>query len=387
MRVVHLSRTFLHPTETFVYTQLTHLPPEKAMVVARDGQHLDRFPGVNLRAFSLEPENWHTRWSNINYRALRRMSAYERQFFLRAVQALGPDILHAHFAVDAAYFIDIKRQARRPLVVSCYGYDVSSFLHRYLGWGRQYLRPVWRDADLILAMSQDMRGDLLHLGCPPEKIRVHYHGINLARFPSVERAFPSSSVRILFVGSLYARKGVEDVLRAFAELAGARPKADLRFVGQGPLYSNLKELARTLGLESRVSFAGFVRHEDLHEELNRAHIFCHPSQTLQNGDKEGIPGTIVEAMATGLPVVTTRHAGIPEMVRDGEDGFVVGERDIPALAEALLTLVDKPDLRAHMGRQAARQAQQKADAIRLTAELETIYGEVMASARVNGSGG
>lgn len=385
MRVTHLKRTFLPRTETFIYSQLAHLPPEKAVVLTRDVQRQDRFPGVNLRAFSLEPENWHKRWSGINYRVLRRMTNGERQFYFREIRALGPDLLHAHFAVDAAYFSGVWRQIPRPLVVSCYGYDVSGFPKRYLGWGRHYLQPVWRCASLILAMSNDMREDLLRLGCPDEKIRVHYHGINLAQFKYVERDVTATPVRILFVGSLVDRKGVEDVLRAFAQIAKQRPQLGLRFVGSGPLRSKLEQLVRTWGLDNRISFAGFVRHEKLQDELSCAHVFCHPSRTLKNGDKEGIPNTIVEAMATGLPVVTTRHAGIPEMVRDGEDGFVVAERDVTAITQALLTLADQPDLRALMGRKATRQVQQKADAVRLTAELEAIYSDVIAATRETGT--
>lgn len=381
MRVIHLTRTFLLRTETFIYTQLTHLPAEKAVALARDAQHQDRFPGVNLRAFSLEPQSWHKHWSGINYRLLRRMTNYERQFYLREIRALEPDLLHAHFAVDAAYFADVWRRLDRPLVVSCYGYDVSSFPSRYMGWGRHYLQPVWRYASLMLAMTNDMREDLLRLGCPDEKIRVHYHGINLARFKYVERNLRMAPVRILFAGSLTDRKGVEDVLHAFAQIANQAPQLELRFVGSGPLRSKLEKLVRTWGIEDRVSFAGFVRHEEVQGELSCAHIFCHPSRMLRSGDKEGIPGTIVEAMATGLPIVTTRHAGIPEMVRDGEDGFVVAEGDVTAIARALLTLANNSDLRARMGRKATSQAHQKADAVPLTAELEDIYRDVMSSNR------
>lgn len=383
MRVIHLRRTFLERTETFIYTQITHLPPEKAIVLARDVRHQDRFPGVNLRTFSLEPESWRKRWSGINYRVLRRMTNLERQFYLREIHALEPDLLHAHYAVDAAYFADVWRQIRRPLVVSCYGYDVSSFPKRYGGWGRHYLQPVWRYASLILAMSNDMREDLLRLGCPDEKIRVHYHGINLARFKYVERDLTTTPIRILSVGSLVDRKGGEDVLRAFAQIANQCPQVELRFVGTGPLRSKLEQMVQTWAIEKRVSFAGFVRHAKVQDELSCAHIFCHPSRTAKNGDKEGIPGTIVEAMATGLPVVTTRHAGIPDIVRDGEDGFVVAEQDVNAIAQALLTLVDEPRLRALMGRKATRQVQQKANAVRLTAELEAIHGDVIASTRVS----
>jgi colanic acid/amylovoran biosynthesis glycosyltransferase len=383
MRVIHMTRTFLLPTETFIYTQLSHLPPEKALAIAREAQCQDRFPGINLQAYSLEPEKWHKHWSGINYRAFRRMTRFERQFYLRTISDLKPDLLHAHFAVDAAYFANVWQQFDRPLVVSCYGYDVSSFPSRYLGWGRHYLQPVWHCASLMLAMTNDMREDLLRLGCPDEKIRVHYHGVNLEKFRHVERNSTATPVRILFAGSLTDRKGVIDVLRAFAQIVNESPKIELRFVGSGPLRPNLEQLVRTWRIENQVSFAGFVRHEELQHELSLAHIFCHPSRTLKNGDKEGIPGTIVEAMATGLPVVTTKHAGIPEMVRDGKDGFVVAERDVAAIAQALLTLVNKPNLRLQMGRNATSQAQQEADAVRLTAELETIYSEVMTSTRIS----
>jgi colanic acid/amylovoran biosynthesis glycosyltransferase len=381
MRVVHLVRTFLPRTQTFIYSQLTHLPPQKAAVLTRNAQHQDRFPGIEIRAFDLEPGTWPKRWAGINYRVLRRMTDYEQQYYLREIRGLEPDLFHTHFAVDAAYFLDVCRQFNLPLIVSCYGYDVSSFPNRYLGWGRRYLQPVWQCASLVLAMSNDMRADLLRLGCPDEKIRIHYYGINLEQFKYVERELAPPNVRLLFVGSLSDRKGVEDVLRAFAQVAKQRAQMELRIVGDGLLRSKLEQLVRDWGLENRVSFAGFVLHEDLPDELYRAHIFCHPSRTLKNGDKEGIPGTIVEAMATGLPVVTTRHAGIPEMVRDGEDGFVVAERDVNAIALALLTLIDKPALRVKMGCNAAMQVEQKADAVRLTEELESIYSDVMASVK------
>ena len=153
-------------------------------------------------AFGLEPDNWRKRWAESTIVYFRRMTNYERQFYLREIRALEPDLLHAHFAVDAAYFSGVWRPIHRPLVVSCYGYDVSSFPNRYLGWGRHYLRPVWRYASLILAMSNDMREDLLRIGCPDEKIRVHYHGIDLAQFKYVERDSTATPVRILFVGSL-----------------------------------------------------------------------------------------------------------------------------------------------------------------------------------------
>jgi glycosyltransferase involved in cell wall biosynthesis len=251
------------------------------------------------------------------------------------------------------------------------------------GLGRFYLRPVWKHADVMLAMSADMRRDLLGLGCPAEKILVHYHGINLARFGYSPRPAAPESLVILFVGSLgNPKKGVDYILRAFAQVAGQRPQARLRIVGDGQLRPTLEHLAASLGIAGQVTFAGFVPHERLHAELGAAHIFCHPSVTTPTGDKEGIPGTVVEAMASGLPVVTTRHAGIPEMVRDGEDGFVVAERDKAALVRALLRLIDSTELRQRMGQAAAQQARAQGDAVRQTARLEAIYQDVYRTYRI-----
>ncbi|MDH7603247.1 MAG: glycosyltransferase [Armatimonadota bacterium] len=347
------------------------------MVLTRELLNPELFPYANLKAFCLESPGWRKRWADLNYKTLRRMSAYERHFYERQIRDWGADLLHAHFAVDASYFIALKQRLRTPLVVSCYGYDVSSFPNRYFGLGWHYLQPVWRWADLVLAMSNDMRTDLVNLGCPSDKIKVHYHGIDLSRFGYIERPLTADKIRILFVGSLTERKGVNYVLQSFAQIADQRPQVELRFVGEGPLRSKLERSAQSLRLENRLSFAGFVRHEHLRDELNAAHIFCHPSVTMPDHDKEGIPGTIVEAMATGLPVVTTRHAGIPEIVTDGEHGFVVSERDIAAITRSLLVLIDNPALRAQMGAKAAQRATEMGDAIRQTAELESIYKEVL----------
>jgi colanic acid/amylovoran biosynthesis glycosyltransferase len=378
MRVGHLKRTYLLKTETFVYTQLHLLQQTEAFMLVHERiAGAEYFPGPDVRAFREVAQGWAGRLSELSYRRARLMLFAERAFYNREIAASAPNLLHAHFAVDAAYFIGLKRQFRIPLLVSCYGYDISRFPQSLHGLGRFYLRPVWRSADVLLAMSNDMRRDLLALGCPAEKILVHYHGINLARFGYSPRPAAPEPLMILFLGSLgNPKKGVDDILRVFAQVAAQRPQVRLRIVGDGHLRPTLEHLAASLGIAEQVTFVGFVPHERLHEELGAAHVFCHPSVTTPTGDKEGIPGTVVEAMASGLPVVTTRHAGIPEMVRDGEDGFVVAERDEAALVRSLLRLIDSSELRQRMGQAAAQQARAQGDAMKQTARLEAIYRDV-----------
>ncbi|MCC6176376.1 MAG: glycosyltransferase [Chloroflexi bacterium] len=377
-----LVRTFLTvPTETFIYTQVRHLERHRAVVVSRDLNHLDRFPGVEHLAFSQKAHGRPRRLADVLYSRLRVASPYERRFFGGALRAVRPAVIHGHYAVDTAYFAPVIRGTGRPVVVSCYGYDVSDFPRRYRGYGRRYLRPCWEAADRILAMSEDMRADLIRIGCPAEKIRVHYHGIDLRRFPYHRRDHNPERVRILFAGSLSAeRKGVRDTLHAFAAVFREYPESELRIAGDGTFRGDYEQLARSLGIRERVSFAGFVPHHELWREYQAAHVFCHPSLTASDGDKEGIPGTIVEAMASGLPVVTTRHAGIPEMVVDQEHGLVVAERDRAGIADGLRRLVADPECRIRMGARAAERARERGDAVRQTRALEAIYDEVLANA-------
>lgn len=374
--VLHLVRAYLRRTETFVYGQLAAGRITRPMVLTRELIEPERFPGPYVRAFATDARGWHRRAADLRYHLLRCATSYERSFYRRAAGELDPDLLHAHFAVDAAYFLDVARRLPAPLIVSCYGYDVASFPRRYGGFARLYLAPVWRRANRVLAMSADMRADLLAIGCPAEKIQIHYHGINLSRFPVSTEAPRGETTTILFIGSLgVAKKGVPDLIHAFAAAITERPALRLRLVGSG--QEQVEPLVRALGIEAHVSFGGFVSHERLRHEHATAHIFCHPSRTAHDSDKEGIPGTLVEAMASGMAVLSTRHAGIPEIVRDGIDGLLVREGDRSALTRALLQLAADSDLRRQLGRSAAQRARDCADLHRQMIALERIYNETL----------
>src|SRR5204862_6999785 len=150
--------------------------------------------------------------------------------------------------------------------------------------------------------------------------------------------------RFLQAGRLIEKKGLPVTLRAFSSLLKQHPNATLTLAGEGPLLPELQNLARELNIEERVSFSGFVSQDELREIYYRSHIFLHPSQTGRDGNQEGIPNAILEAMATGLPVFATEHGGIPEAIENGVSGLLVPERDDEALARALLNAVQNRDL-------------------------------------------
>jgi colanic acid/amylovoran biosynthesis glycosyltransferase len=378
---VHLIRAYLDRSEVFVHTQISAISKYDVKVLTRRRAPWsdELFPFPSVADYGSTHRSLGKVASNVGYRLIRRLSASEALWYENRISDCAPAVLHVHFAVDAAYFSPILDGARVPSVVSCYGYDVSGFPLRYRGRGRQYLQRAFKSADLFLAMSEDMRSDIVALGCPPEKVIVHYHGINLARFPLADRSpRDSGSVRLLFVGALIDKKGVLDVLGAFRMLARDYPNLELRFVGRGPREATLRQRADAAGLGDRVTFSGYVPNARLAAEFAEADVFCHPSNVDAHGNKEGIPGTIVEAASSGLPVVSTRHAGIPVVVEDGATGLLVAEHDVEALARAIAWLAEHRQRRVEMGRAGSALVREVADAQKQAARLEEVYDQISA---------
>ena len=180
-------------------------------------------------------------------------------------------------------------------------------------------------------------GTIRALGCPEHKVLVHYYGTDTARFRHPERVYETDGPpAILLMGRLEAKKGHEFLLQALRRVDRRGVGFRVVFVGDGALRDDLERIVAAEGLQDRVVFTGHVPYGSTAHlaHLRAAHVFAHPSVTV-DGHKEGIPGTIVEAMASGLPVVATYHAGIPAVVTHGREGLLVPEHDVDALADAL----------------------------------------------------
>ena len=225
------------------------------------------------------------------------------------------DVIHCHFGPNGKLGCFLKgRGIPAPVVTSFYGYDVSLSLAT---GGREFYREMLREGDLFLPISDGFKSRLLALGCEPHKIVVYHSGIDLRAFPFVPRRLdPGKPVAVLTVGRLVEKKGHDYALRAVAKFAAVG--RDIRYViaGDGPLSGALRACAARLGIEGRVRFTGAVDHDEVRGLLSGAHLFLLPSVTARNGDEEGIPISIMEAQASGLPVLSTRHSGIPELVAD-----------------------------------------------------------------------
>ncbi|MFP4004074.1 MAG: glycosyltransferase, partial [Alphaproteobacteria bacterium] len=264
--------------------------------------------------------------------------------------APGPDILHCHFGPVGLFGAALKHMGltRAKLVTTFHGYDMARFSGRR---GAVFYRALVEQGDLFLTVSERWRERLIGLGAPSERVRVHRVGVDVERIAFRERK-PDAPVRLVSIGRLIEKKGHSVTLRALAMLRESRPDmaVTLDLIGSGPLETRLRREAAELGVADRVTFHGGLSHERVLEILERGAIFILPSLTARDGDQEGIPVVLMEAMAGGMPVISTRHSGIPELVEDGVSGLLCPENDAGAVAHALERLIDTPDRWPGMGR-------------------------------------
>ena len=277
----------------------------------------------------------------------------------------APDILHAHFGPVGA-MVDALRDAgvvAAPLVTTFYGYDVSRTpASRY--------RRLFRNGDAFLVLSEAMRARLLAMGAPSERVYIHRLGVDLARFAPAAGTRPDvrGQLHLLSIARLVPKKGIADALRAVARARASVPTIRYTIVGDGPLRAELERLATSLGVADMVRFAGWMAQQDVLAVARTAHAVLAPSVTAPDGDAEGTPVAILEAQALALPVVATRHAGIPEVVVDGESAVLVDEHDVEALASAIVTLAD-PQVAERMGATGRALVERQHDIRRLNREL------------------
>jgi len=327
-------------SETYMRALADHLPGEVFVIAGTPA--LDGRP---LMPTSLVGRAWRK-----SLRTVQGRTFYDdvTRAYLKIFRRYRASAVLAHYGPMGVLVMDACHQAGIPLIVHFHGYDATE--RRVLEQEKEGYRRLFQLASAIIAVSKAMRRQLIELGAPPGTVHWNPVGVDCAAFDGAnpEEALPT----FLAVGRFCEKKAPDLTIRAFAEVYRQCPDARLRMIGFGPLKESSVQLVGQLGIASAVTILGPLRPDVVAEELRRARCFVQHSVVASNGDSEGTPATIVEAGASGLPVVSTRHGGIPDVVIDGETGFLVEEGDVSAMAERMLRLVHDPGLAGRMGRNA-----------------------------------
>jgi colanic acid/amylovoran biosynthesis glycosyltransferase len=372
--------TFLKPEMLHIYRQITSLHRVTPIVVAQKREHDAQFPFKHLHVVG-KPATHFLRqfW----YRQLRdapwQISRGELNALLAILTQEDAKLLHIYFGHIAVHLLPLIRRWNRPSIVSFHGADVMVDLDK----------PAYRAATLamlasvrlVLVRSASLGRALINLGCAAEKVRIQKTGIPVDEFQFRARTWPTNGHwHLVQAGRLVEKKGLPTTLRAFAQFKEQFPQARLTVAGEGPMQTELAQLASDLHVGDSVTFAGFVEQSTLRELFYSAHLFVHPSETGRDGNQEGVPNAMLEAMATGLPVFATRHGGIPEAIDSGRNGVLVAESDVGGLASALIDAARQSAFLSQIAQTGRQTVEENFSRATQTQLLEELYLEMINTA-------
>ena len=359
-----------------VYRQITALEAWRPVVFCQKRENAERFPLGDVKVLK-KPRTHQLRrfWRKtvlgqpiMIYKSEARRLCGE----LRRAEAKVVHIYFGHIGVHLLPFLELGD--RPPAVVSFHGADAQIDLDRPAF--HEAMQRVFALATRLLVRSESLGERLIAHGAPKEKIRVHRTGLPLGEIAFRQREAPADGEwRVLQACRLIPKKGLLTSLRAFAQFAARWPKAKFIVAGTGPMLEELKQTVASIGLAEKVCFAGFVTQAELRKWEAASHLFLHPSELGPDGDQEGVPNSMLEAMASGLPVLATRHGGIPEAAEHGVSALLVAERDADGLAREMISLAEDRARYAAMGGAAARRVAAEFDLRVQTRKLEAIYAE------------
>ena len=383
-RRVAIYRTQVLPlSETFVRDQALALRRWRPVLVGEREVKALPLDGLPVRTGFGGPATLSQRAVGMISRSLGlappRMTSVMRQ--------VRPELIHAHFGFDGVEVWPIARSLGLPLLVTLHGSDITTRMdwfaqgragRRWQGYPARLSRMARDERVTFIAISENIRQAAIAAGLPESRIAVRPIGIDRSRFVPGDIPVAERRPMILFLGRLVEKKGCIYLLEAFERVRVRLPQAELVIGGDGPERPKLAERAARIG---GVRFVGVFTRDVATTLLGDARVFCLPSITAESGDAEGLPLVILEAQASGVPVVTSARGGATEGIQDGVTGFAFSERDTAALTERLMTLLTDDALAGRFSSAAPGFIAENHDLYRQTAQLEALYDRVAAGAR------
>lgn len=376
--------SYLPLTENWIYNQMSNLEKYQPIVYAFRVENLDVYPTEKIRY--LESKNKLMKPIGLLNRAFNRLFGFSPIFYYYLKKDKSK-LVHAHFGPSGYNFLKYKKFFKLPLVTTFYGYDLSSLPLKKPKWRIKY-KKLFKEGERFLTEGSHMKKCLIELGCPKEKIIVQHLGIDLDKIKFIPRKIDKDKeIRILIAASFREKKGIPYAIKAFGVTKKLYPnlKLELTLIGdsngssEGESEKNkILKIIEKYNLKEYVKMLGYQPQSILIKEFYKNHIFLHPSVHASNGDTEGgAPVSIIEASASGMPILSTTHCDIPEVVINGKSGYLVPERDVKTLAEKLEFLVCNSEKWEEIGREGRCHIEKKYDVKKQVQKLEEIYDEVL----------
>lgn len=368
MKLTFFTMRFPVASETFVLNQVTHFIDagyEVEIISVFPGDLVNRHAafdeyGLAAKTHFLLPEEKVSIVDKLNQRIklvlpkvtkpsllrslnVRRYGAQSSKLLLPSIvanakQTFTADVFLVHFGYAGALANKLRELGvlKGKQATVFHGADISR-RHILEEHKLDYVN-LFRQSELMLPISNLWKNKLIEMGCPPEKIHVTRMGIEPEKFNFQPRQAFQTPLRIVSVARLTEKKGLDVAVKASAILKQRGGQFQYTIIGNGDQDEMMRNFIAREGMEDCVSMPGFKPQEEIRRALSEADIFLLPSKTAADGDMEGIPVALMEAMAVGLPVVSTFHSGIPELIENNVSGWLVEEDDPEALAETLLKL-------------------------------------------------
>lgn len=254
------------------------------------------------------------------------------------------DVVYAEYGTTGAEVIGICKEAGVPLIVNFHGYDAS--IKKILEVYRYKYQELFQFAKAIIVVSKEMKQNLIDLGCSEQKIKYIVNA-PADEFYDLQPSY--SDLSFISVGRFVDKKAPYYNILAFQQVVEKYPEAKLYMIGDGPLLEVCQNLISYLKLENNIILLGVLDQSEIQRYYTQARGFVQHSITSLSGDSEGMPVAVLEASASGLPVISTIHAGIPDVIIDGETGFLVKEHDVNKMASCMIRLIEDEGLAKLMG--------------------------------------
>jgi colanic acid/amylovoran biosynthesis glycosyltransferase len=336
--VLQAFHQYLDYTENWAYKLIKNIPNTKNIIISKEflkfNFYTPEFEYIEFPVKRIDIEN-----KTFPIKVFNRLVLYLLKLYPKYVKYLlngkKIDILHSHFAYTGYEYLSLAKSMKLKHVVSFYGLDYEYLPYNWKEWNKRYLK-LFKEADLFICEGKHGAKILKEKGCPSGKIVINRLGVEVENIPFYKRNKEKNSLKLVQIASFREKKGHIYTVQAFHKALQNCPNMHLTFVGKGPLREKVEGLVKKLHIENKVKFIDVIDYTELYTFLKNFDVFIHPSCYSDDRDCEGgAPIVLLDAQATGMPVISTNHCDIPEEVLHGKTGLLSKEKDIENLAKSI----------------------------------------------------